>query len=68
MATVLSSGRIEEILGGDAALLEHECKTISKESLHLPGPDSVDRLFVPSDRPTRVLTSLQTLLRAGRLG
>ena len=44
--------KIEELLGGDAkSLLEHECKTISKDSLHLPGPDYVDRVFALSDRP-----------------
>jgi len=68
MATASGVGRIEEILGGDSGLLEHQCKTIPKESLHLPGPDSVERLFALSDRPTRVLTSLQALLNGGRLG
>jgi class I fructose-bisphosphate aldolase len=58
---------ISEILGGDAAsLLQHQCK-ISKDQLHLPGPDSVERLFALSDRPTRVLTSLQALYGHGRL-
>src|ERR1700724_2092473 len=60
---------IEEILGADAApLLQHQCKTIPKESLHLPGPDYVERIYALSDRPTRVLTSLQSLLDHGRLG
>ena len=59
---------IEEILGEDAApLLRHVCKTIPKESLHLPGPDYVDRSYALSDRPTRVLSSLQALLNHGRL-
>jgi class I fructose-bisphosphate aldolase len=59
---------IEEILGEDAApLLQHHCKTIPKESLHLPGPDYVDRVYTLSDRPTRVLSSLQALLNHGRL-
>src|SRR5919201_31849 len=66
--TVSVMSRIEEILGEDAAaLLQHQCKTISKESLHLPGPDSVERIFARSDRPARVLTSLQALLDHGRL-
>src|SRR5919201_1989540 len=66
--TVSVMSRIEEILGEDAAaLLQHQCKTISKESLHLPGPDSVERIFARSDRPARVLTSLQSLLDHGRL-
>jgi class I fructose-bisphosphate aldolase len=60
--------RITSVLGDEAALLEHECKTISKESLHLPGPDFVDRIFGPSDRPVRVLGSLEALFGAGRLG
>jgi class I fructose-bisphosphate aldolase len=62
------SSNIEEVLGADAAaLLGHQCKTISKESLHLPGPDAVDRLYAASDRPARVLTSLQSLIGHGRL-
>ena len=61
-------GKIQEILGGDAkALLEHECKTIPKESLHLPGADFVDRVFALSDRPARVLRSIATLTGSGRL-
>jgi fructose-bisphosphate aldolase, class I len=60
---------IEAILGADAqALLQHQCKTIAKDLLHLPGPDSVERIFSRSDRPARVLTSLQSLLDHGRLG
>ncbi|PYR47443.1 MAG: class I fructose-bisphosphate aldolase, partial [Acidobacteria bacterium] len=60
---------IEELLGADAAsLLQHQCKTIPKESLHLPGPDYVERMYGGSDRPTRVLTSLQALIGSGRLG
>ena len=51
--------RIQSILGDDSALLEHQCKTIAKEHLHLPGPDFVDRIFAPSDRSPRVLGSLQ---------
>ena len=60
--------KIEEILGADAAsLLQHQCKTIPKESLHLPGPDFVSRIHAVSDRHTRVLGSLQSLLGNGRL-
>jgi class I fructose-bisphosphate aldolase len=59
---------IEEILGNDAStLLQHQCKTIPKEHLHLPGPDYVDRNLASSDRPTRVLSSLQALINHGRL-
>ena len=61
-------GAIEGVLGDDAALLEHRCTTIPATSLQLPGPDFIDRCYAPSDRPTRVLTSLQALFGAGRLG
>jgi class I fructose-bisphosphate aldolase len=66
VATIAS---IEDVLGADArALLEHRCQTIPKESLHLPGPDFIDRIHRGSDRPTRVLASLQSLFDHGRLG
>src|SRR5207302_4142240 len=61
-------GRIREILGSDGdGLLNHQCKTISKDKLHLPGPDFIDRIFVGSDRPSRTLVSLQQLFGSGRL-
>lgn len=57
-----------ELLGAKAdSLLAHVCKTIPKESLHLPGPDFVDRIFAASDRNNRVLGSLQWMFSAGRL-
>jgi class I fructose-bisphosphate aldolase len=59
---------IEQLLGPDARnLLEHQCKGIPKEMLHLPGPDIVDRVFAASDRPPQVLRSLQALVSTGRL-
>jgi class I fructose-bisphosphate aldolase len=70
MATVTrgSLGKIEEVLGADAqGLLEYKSKTIPKEQLHLPGPDFVDRVWKDSDRPTRVLRSLESLFDHGRL-
>ena len=59
---------IETLLGADAKLLEHKCTTIPKETIHLPGPDYVERIYGLSDRPTPVLKSLQALLDHGRLG
>jgi fructose-bisphosphate aldolase, class I len=60
--------RIREILGeAHAPLLDHECKTIAKERLHLPGPDYVDRVLVSSDRPVNVNRNYQLLLNSGRL-
>jgi fructose-bisphosphate aldolase, class I len=60
-------GRLEQLLGDDAALLQHQCQTISKDLLHLPGPDFVDRVFAISDRSPRVLGALQQLFNTGRL-
>jgi fructose-bisphosphate aldolase, class I len=69
MAQIQTVSRIEEILGEDAGdLLQHQCKTIPKESLLLPGPDYVDRSYAISDRPNRVLVGLQSLIDHGRLG
>lgn len=59
---------ISEHLGSEAdSLLSYTCKAIPKESLHLPGPDFVDRIFIPSDRNQRVLGSLSWMFNAGRL-
>ncbi|MDN3509199.1 MAG: class I fructose-bisphosphate aldolase [Candidatus Neptunochlamydia sp.] len=65
----MDHSKIESLLGGKTKdLLGHSCKAVGKERLHLPGPDWVDRIFVDSDRPTRVLQSMQEILNAGRLG
>jgi fructose-bisphosphate aldolase, class I len=70
MATVTkgSLGKLEELLGADAAdLLGHKCQTVPASQLHLPGPDFIDRVWKDSDRPTRVLRSLQSMFEHGRL-
>jgi class I fructose-bisphosphate aldolase len=59
---------LQELLGTEAKdLLEHKCKGIPKELLHIPGPDFVDRIVALSDRPTPVLRNLQTVFDHGRL-
>lgn len=59
---------IEKLLGDEAkSLLEYKCTGITNESLHLPGPDFVDRHFINSDRSNSVLQSLQWMLKQGRL-
>ncbi|MBI3509046.1 MAG: class I fructose-bisphosphate aldolase [Bacteroidetes bacterium] len=64
----MSLSKIKEILGAQAdGLLNHSCKTISKDQLHLPGPDFVDRIFAPSDRSPQVLRSLKAIYGNGRL-
>ncbi|MEM1330615.1 MAG: class I fructose-bisphosphate aldolase [Planctomycetota bacterium] len=60
---------VRELLGDRAdALLGHESKTVSKNSLYLPGPDFVDRVVSQTDRNPAVLRSFQQLLNHGRLG
>ena len=61
--------QIEEHLGDEAeSLLGFDAPKISKDLLHVPGPDWVDRVFRGSDRTVAVLRSLQQLYDAGRLG
>ena len=56
------------LLGAETeSLLSHTCRTISRESLHLPGPDYVDRVVAPKNRSPRVMRSLQGLFSQGRL-
>src|SRR5438876_7821339 len=59
---------LEQLLGDDAkSLLDHHCKTIPREKLHLPGPNFVDRVYAQTDRPAAVLRSLAQLFNHGRL-
>jgi class I fructose-bisphosphate aldolase len=63
------SEAIAKLLGEEADyLLDHESKTISRDALHLPGPDFVDRVVAGTDRSIPVMRSLQTLFNNGRLG
>jgi fructose-bisphosphate aldolase, class I len=60
--------QITKALGEEAeSLLQHKCKTVTKDKLHLPGTDWVDRIFAPMDRSPRVLRNVQALLSHGRL-
>jgi class I fructose-bisphosphate aldolase len=60
--------RIADLLGADAeSLLTYKAR-VSKDLLHLPGPDFVDRVMTQTDRPTPVLRNLQTIFNTGRLG
>jgi class I fructose-bisphosphate aldolase len=61
-------GRIQELLGAQGdSLLKHTCRTVSKDMLHAPGPDFIERVWIDSDRKTPVLRNLQTLFGHGRL-
>jgi class I fructose-bisphosphate aldolase len=60
--------KIAELLGDQSGyLLDYRCKTVSKDQLHLPGPDFIDRVWLNSDRPAPVLRSLQAVFNHGRL-
>ncbi|MEM6724539.1 MAG: class I fructose-bisphosphate aldolase [Bacteroidota bacterium] len=61
--------QLASILGADQAkyLLEHECKTVDKSHLHLPGGDFVDRVYAGTNRNLQTLRSLQILFGTGRL-
>ncbi|MCK5435560.1 MAG: class I fructose-bisphosphate aldolase [Nitrosomonadaceae bacterium] len=59
---------ISAMLGDEAdKLLNHVCKGVPKNSLHVPGPDFVDRIMATSDRKPGVLRNLQALYNHGRL-
>ncbi|MDD3896401.1 MAG: class I fructose-bisphosphate aldolase [Candidatus Peribacteraceae bacterium] len=59
---------IVNLLADDAKnLLQHECKTIAKERLHLPGPASMETVFSQSDRSKDVIKNLKALYGHGRL-
>jgi class I fructose-bisphosphate aldolase len=67
MATATTSS-IQTYLGTKAdLLLGFKSPKISKERLHLPGPDFVDRIWTLSDRNPRVLAALQRMFNTGRL-
>jgi len=60
--------KIQSLLGAEADdLLKHKCTGFPKESLHLPGPDFIDRVWMLSDRSPAVLRSLASLFGHGRL-
>jgi len=60
--------QIVALLGQDAgSLLEHRCTTISRDRLHLPGGDFVDRVWGSSDRNVPTLRSLSQIHNSGRL-
>ena len=65
----MSANKVTELLGKEGEdLLKHQCNTISKDMLHLPGSDFVERSFGPTNRSPQVLRNLQALYGHGRLG
>jgi len=63
-----SHRQILDLLGPDAdALLKYSAKGFSRDMLHLPGPDFVDRVVAASDRSPTVLRNFNRILNHGRL-
>ncbi len=59
---------IVELIGKEnEGLFSHECKTITREQLHLPGADFVDRIFAGSNRNIQTLRNLNSIFNCGRL-
>ncbi len=58
---------ITKILGNEAEDLFQHKGIVSKENLHLPGPNFIDDILSQSDRPIPVLRNMQTIYNHGRL-
>ena len=64
----MANQKILDLLGDKAELLlNHQCKTIDKSTIHLPSSTHVDDIWINSNRSNQVLRSMQTLLGTGRL-
>lgn len=60
--------KIVDLLGDKSAYyLDHTCQTIDKSLLHLPAADTVDNVWIASDRNIPTLNNLQRILGHGRL-
>ncbi|MEH2155224.1 class I fructose-bisphosphate aldolase [Nostoc sp.] len=65
--TLKEANSIESLLGKEAEdLLTHKAK-VSRDLIHLPGPDFVDRIWLNSDRNPQVLRNIHLLYSTGRL-
>jgi class I fructose-bisphosphate aldolase len=68
MSTATSESKLSELLGANAGkLLNHTCKGIPKEQIHLPGGDFVKRIFSMSNRSDKVIRNLERIYNHGRL-
>ncbi|MBC8108536.1 MAG: class I fructose-bisphosphate aldolase [Anaerolineae bacterium] len=68
MTMTINNSKIKDLLGPDAdQLLSYQAKGFNKSTLHLPGPDFVDRVVSATDRPLNVLRNFNALLNHGRL-
>jgi fructose-bisphosphate aldolase, class I len=68
LTATATAGKYESLLGDEAeSLLTHQCKTVSKDVLHLPNPNFIDQVFAQTNRNPQVLKSLANLYGTGRL-
>ena len=59
---------LKKLLGDKAEyLLNHKSKTISKDRLHIPSMQTIQKSFNASDRSSKVITNLKDLYNHGRL-
>ncbi|MBI3394653.1 MAG: class I fructose-bisphosphate aldolase [Spirochaetia bacterium] len=65
----MDRNNIAQLLGDKDAthLLDYKAK-VPSSTLHMPGPDIMDRIWTHSDRNPQVLRSLSQILGSGRLG
>jgi fructose-bisphosphate aldolase, class I len=60
--------QIASLVGKESGdLLSYTCKKVTKDQLHLPGPDFVDRIFAASNRNGQTLRNLESIYSTGRL-
>lgn len=59
---------ITKLLGDQSEYyLGHTCKTIDKSLIHVPSPETIDKIWIDTDRNIQTLRSLQAILGHGRL-
>ena len=68
MTATITTSEIHAHLGPEAeSLLTYTAKGFPKDTLHLPGPDYIDRVFAHTDRSPSVLRNYAQILNSGRL-
>ncbi len=68
MAMATETSKIADLLGSEAdSLLNYKAQGLPRQSLHLPGPDFIDRVVSQTDRSPVVLRNYQWMLNTGRL-
>lgn len=64
----MANSETMRILGANATtLLDHQCKTIDKKLLHIPGPNHINEVWGKSNRNIQTLRNLQSIMSHGRL-